>query len=749
MTQEREPPILEYARYYGLSRNHLEVNPLGALPPPDDSVLQLDDESLWLQLSARAASPQAERLVAVKEASALLATTNSRQYEGCNFEGVDTIPTHRVRDIKHELPLLRTDHEIDMLNFVHHIDPNLADEFFPSEKVDDEQDEGLRWPSKCLELPELLFHKAQTERLEMARGVLEYVKGILDIGVQKGDEPTFEYELPTYTRNRLRDAITPPLLPRSPSPRPFEPSSETGHLDLLSDHSSPTRQEIERIDKELLEQDALIPLKRRTSAGDDPELSDIDSVGDLYSPLKGIKSTPPPPICKRSRRQDLKVEGPLTPPASDQPPPWDSKKVSFSEALQEMIPSFPPPISEPEQLSPEDIDVLFAEQIAPIAAKAERKIEQEQLQEADTTSRVPVPVMDFAKPIPPWVIPPSGSTNEWKTRFLRDMKAVHLNLPSWKFDRQTERTKLSWVPFPMSLGRFELQDTIVDDGSVAAFITQPEPIDPDTLTWKPQGLRLLDEIHESDEEELECGNFSPAKDVQSLVKRRKSELHKKEEIVNLLEDARDHLRTNNVTNNGGYSIKKPPPPKAGIPVMKDDQVAATSRFSAMNALDQFLGLRRGELQKGYESRNTRPPQAVSMSALDVSEPHNPIAPNVAEKSKPVVPRLELKVPDVPCYIVASTSFLSNRKLARQIKDLYPSADIIERDFTPHNLQPAYTGPSLVPPRRGLDALLDEADLILSPSTGLILTSLQKIKQQSLPGQSTRSPVRERLERTAI
>lgn len=202
MTQEREPSILEYARYYGLSRNHLEVNPLEVLPPPDDSILQLDDESLWLQLSAQAASPQAERLVAVKEASALLATTDPRQYEGCNFEGVDKVPTHRIRDIKHELPLLRTDHEMDMLNFVHHIDPNLADEFFPFEKVDDEQDEGLRWPSRCHELPELLFHKAQNEKLGIAKGVLEYVKGVLDMDVQEGNEPTFEYELPTYTRVR-------------------------------------------------------------------------------------------------------------------------------------------------------------------------------------------------------------------------------------------------------------------------------------------------------------------------------------------------------------------------------------------------------------------------------------------------------------------------------------------------------------------------------------------------------------------
>lgn len=47
-----------------------------------------------------------------------------------------------------------------------------------------------------------------------------------------------------------------------------------------------------------------------------------------------------------------------------------------------------------------------------------------------------------------------------------------------------------------------------------------------------------------------------------------------------------------------------------------------------------------------------------------------------------------------------------------------------------------------------DTMADEADIILSPSTGLILTTLRRIKQRSLPGQSAHSAIRDRIRRAA-
>ena len=64
---------------------------------------------------------------------------------------------------------------------------------------------------------------------------------------------------------------------------------------------------------------------------------------------------------------------------------------------------------------------------------------------------------------------------------------------------------------------------------------------------------------------------------------------------------------------------------------------------------------------------------------------------------------------------------------KQIEQLYATAEMVYRDYAlPYS-------PT------------DEADIILSPSTGLILTTLQQIKQRPLPGQPNRFPVKERMQ----
>lgn len=204
MSIAEEPSLLQYARYYGLSSDHLAVSPLKLLPPAEDLSLQFNDDPIWLQLQARAKSPPPERFQAIKEASAFLAATDAKQYAECNFEGIDPLPRFRKPSHKLELPLLRTDHEVDRIKFARRIDPNLAEEFFPFEKVNDELDEGLGWPSSCQALPEMFFQRVQNEKIEVPKDVLAYMISVLDTRTQD-EEAAFEYEMPVYTR--VRDVV--------------------------------------------------------------------------------------------------------------------------------------------------------------------------------------------------------------------------------------------------------------------------------------------------------------------------------------------------------------------------------------------------------------------------------------------------------------------------------------------------------------------------------------------------------------
>lgn len=493
------------------------------------------------------------------------------------------------------------------------------------------------------------------------------------------------------------------------------------------------------------------PTKRLPESSNDDQMinvADTDSIGDVYNPLKGINNALSSPPRKRKRIEDLKVEEPLTPPPSDRPPPWDNKKVSFSDMLKDTIPSLYMPIAEPEQTTSEDIDRLFAEQIAPLATKAERAIEQEQLQEADTTSRVTVPIMDFGRPIAPWDVSPGGAASERERKFMRDINENYLNHPSWRPDAHISR-ELSWIPFPSSLGRFVFKETIEDDGSLAGFVAEPKAIDPDLLVWKRPGLRILDEIHESDEEELDYGDFPEAKDVRSLIKKRNFELQDGHD-----DDAEDdgvkHTGpAKRVSSNSTLSEEKQLDRRQNEGESPEDgSFVPEPDFSPVGALDAFLGLRKGELRTERRLTEERP---------SGKRPKTPVLQRKADKLSETertkgatftVPTPQLRIPSDPRFFVASTSLLSNRKLSRQIQSLYPTATIIERDFALYNLRPADPNPSTNLPRANLDTVADEADLILSPSTGLILTSLQKIKQQALPGQAARSPIRERIQRTA-
>ncbi|KAL8713074.1 MAG: hypothetical protein Q9220_002934 [cf. Caloplaca sp. 1 TL-2023] len=744
MSQAAQPSLLEYARFYGVCHNHLEVNPLELVPLPEDIPLSTEDELEWAQSTSGIKFPPPERLVAVREASNLLAVTNPRLHEGSSFECDEPLPTYRIRNLKHELPLLRSDHEADMMSFMHHVEPNLAEEFIPSEKVDDELDEGMQWPSHYNELPQTYWQKAQGEKLEVAKDIFMYISSVLDARTYDSQTSLVD-DWPIYKRSKTRQPITPPLLRRSPSPQPFEPSSETGRLDCLSTHSSPTRGELEEVRKRIVERDA-VPRVRRypASEGAASELG-TEELGDLYSPLKGTDraSSLSPLKLKRKRRDDLKVEGPLTPPKSDRPPPWVTRKLSLNDTLQGFIPSLELLPLGPEHTSSEDIDAIFAEQIAPIAAKAERAIEQEQLQEADTTCRVLVPVMDFGKPVAPWAAPLSSGPSGGEVAFLRDIIDSYLDRRPWPLDARIMKD-LAWAPFPSALGRVDLQETIEDDGTLAALIAEPEAVGIDLESSRPRQLRILDENDESDDEELGRADFSPAKDVSSLVKKRAFELAGSEDLTIEPTDQEFAIREEVVA--AGTEQVYPMASHQGKRVSNESRDFSVA--NAMAGLDGFLGVRSGKVQMVHLRTEKRPSETskeratVTRKTLESKDDTTVLSPSCA------VPTPRINLPTVPRFFIASTIFLSDRKVAGLVRELYPSAQIIERDLAPHSLRPIRPVLSMNTQRTSNDVLSDEADLILSPSTGLILTSLQKVKQQALPGQNALSPIRERIQRTA-
>jgi len=207
MSQEVEPSMIEYARFYGLIRNHLEPHPLQTFSAAEGLLpQQVEDSPDLFQLHLENIKVPEERLAVDAGSASLLSSvaTFAKGAPSRNDED-DGICTHRVRRMKHESPLLRSDHELDMLCFAPRIAPDLENEFLPLETVDEEADEGFTWPSKYYELPDVHDKKSKAEKLEIASDGLLFLQQSLRFHLEGGEHAIFEVHEVPYKRVRTTE----------------------------------------------------------------------------------------------------------------------------------------------------------------------------------------------------------------------------------------------------------------------------------------------------------------------------------------------------------------------------------------------------------------------------------------------------------------------------------------------------------------------------------------------------------------
>ena len=461
-------------------------------------------------------------------------------------------------------------------------------------------------------------------------------------------------------------------------------------------------------------------------------LLDSDNIGEIYSPLKGIRDPPSSPPEDRLLGRKLKIELPVVVSESLNGSQAKRKSVSFNEALTEIIPSLPGPLPDLDQATMiKCINAFVDEKIKPIALKAEQRIEQEQLQEADTTRRVNMPIMDFSLPVAPWnkslQLFPSDGADAMTDRLLPDLKHLDSRKFAWLLNGKVER-ELQWTPFAAAMGKVELQEIIHDDGTPATFLAQTCCMDTNTLVWKPEGLRLLDELGYFEEEQLEEGSFPNGKDLKSLLRKRKLELQDDKKVS-------PASRPNRME------------PSQTLRVLTCDILPH------LGSLQDFIHTRICDDLGRVDPANRDLPRSLERQGQMIDKgPRQsqdlPARESLLVASLPA-PLPEIMIPRKGKAFIVSATFFRDRKLVRQIQQLFPSAEFIERDSSLQlSLQPILQAVKSTQSNTSLDAIVDDADIILSPSTGLLRTTLQKIKQQALPGQTARSIVREQVIRTA-
>ena len=201
MSQDVDPPIIDYARFYGLACDHRQISPLRGLTLPENLGSFLDDPPELFHIDLSNVKVPEERLTIDAGAASLLSSiAESAKHSPSHSDQDLGIDRHRVRSMKHELPLLRSDHELDVLRFAAPIIPDLKNEFLPSETVDIEEDEAFEWPSSYYALPEEATKNLESEKIEISKDDLLFLQHTLKSQFESVEHEAFEVDDLPYKR---------------------------------------------------------------------------------------------------------------------------------------------------------------------------------------------------------------------------------------------------------------------------------------------------------------------------------------------------------------------------------------------------------------------------------------------------------------------------------------------------------------------------------------------------------------------
>ena len=161
------------------------------------------------------------------------------------------------------------------------------------------------------------------------------------------------------------------------------------------------------------------------------------------------------------------------------------------------------------------------------------------------------------------------------------------------------------------------------------------------------------------------------------------------------------------------------------------------RFTITKAVSTFIRLHgdTARLKKSlYHANDEASDKSIKIDACKTDEYHK-----IGDDPRLTMPSPTSLLDAENCSILISSTVFRDRRIVQEMRNLLPRTNMIERDFSsPH--------PMLLDPaaRTAVWDICNEADVIISPGTGLVLTTLQRLRQRTLPGQASQSSIKGRL-----
>ncbi|KAI7214285.1 hypothetical protein KC333_g6099 [Hortaea werneckii] len=652
------------------------------------------------------------------------------------------------QDLKIMEPVLTTDHELDIQRLEARNTVTISTNDIEPVPVDIERDEGLQWPSRYACLPTELECEFATARLDIGKDVVDYLRDIAQPPLM--NEREIMDSALELGKNVQPKPVTPPLLPLSPplSPEVLPKTLQEMELtsepdDLLAFEAAETEQRLMAAE-ELRSENHVNDL----SALDASQSRDIDMAG-LYSGLETpiVSSSSP---AKKTRPQPLKAEVPLLPPETLEPPNKKARTTSIPKEAHLLVPGLEPDISTVNAEATYQSSESFLSNVAmPAAEKVMQAVTNEDLEELDTVARVDVPHLEDESPIPPWEIYSTSAAPRPLDKQIALMALIKKEYMKhdnhWSGVSKLERL-VKWDVFPFRLGRVNPNEQFDDDKSAERYmanLSYNDEIDIQGFVTKLQGLRLLDprdddeeelvplKLDEEKESDLQNDRGKPTQDAKavdpatpgvtrnyaanaetapserndlsSLLQRRKLEFEKLNHSTRGDDEAEPALSATQIT----FPHKTE---QNGFPVT----LSRSSELFKEGGIEGFLRHQGGQKREAQYSKMAKEPvvQHAVPAAVMVAPPNDAHPPD--ERS------VQIPNPIVvdgarSMQVIVTAQLLANRKLIRTLNNMLPGLEMVERCPLPQ-------------------AEESEADISISPKSGLLITTLQKLKQRPLPGQ---------------
>ncbi|KAI2629520.1 hypothetical protein GGR54DRAFT_266730 [Hypoxylon sp. NC1633] len=690
--------------------------------------------------------PKTEQLGIVKESLELLSYVASLGRSEANRAVRPPIPPDFSK-LKLELPLLRSDPDYDCRKLARSVckwrkaDIDLAN--VPSEPLNAGNDETFEFPEAAHRHLRELTKSIEEERIDIPKGTLVYLSRALKDEWTQAKQNKFIDE--QFHRKPLRDlAITPPLSPVSYDDSHFAPDEEVCQIPILSDPSTLLDADLSKAEADLLRQD---------------DCNNIDTPSPLEFDTPAISPSAEVPLLEPGRLNlnSVKIEGPLTPLNSSSSPSLGVERGAFhltrnmdiDEALDKDEGNLFDAKVERETRSTFGDDILTV--LGEKAQSVMKGVEQEQLQTADAIARVEIPVMDFSIPKPDWqqVPPDAASQFSW---IENDCETF--NVPSWPKDYRAEK-QLRWSPFQSQKNHVSLNESFEDDEQVRVFL---DPLGLIVSTsadyvWKQPGLTILRETEEDEERLDPPQTYIENTDLDSLVRKRRAELDIVATEPRSSSDPGSPIELIQIPGTtASESYPLPPSNHEKLPnlLLDSNDPSATSKLLS-NWVNFHTSKRQKHTKSSFFPVSTRSnsqakAKTASRSAAD-SQPEASSASKLDLDQRPVVaaPCPILPTASTPTKIIKALTL--ERAVFSRLDKFYPNVEIIERDFDRWNSlawgrNSVFRSPIVSP-------LAAEADIIVSPATGIVVTTLLKAMQKPPPGQKGLSAIRDRIRSVAL